>query len=277
MIGLPGAGNLISPGDYFFGIVMYGASGTVIQSNKIGTTADGTALLPGQLLGGGIFLTNSPDTLIGGIAPGTGNVIALGPWTSAYLGDNSPVAGFPWIDDGIDVQSYQADATACAGTVIEGNMIGTNAEGTVLLGNPNFGIALVDSSGITIGGTTAATANVIGGNSEGGIALLGGTVAGTTPANSDYGCSDDLIEGNLIGVNFDSGGNPIAGLGNGGPTPGLSGYTEAGILINDPTDALAAIGGQHDRRHCRGCGQHHCEQYWHGRGHQRRQCGQYPG
>ncbi len=236
MIGLPGAGNVISPGNNYDAIVAYGASGTVIQDNKIGTTADGMELLPGQGLGAGISLTNCPDTLIGGTAPGTGNVIALGPWSSGYTVDTGFVGGFPWIVDGIDILSYYANGMACAGTVIEGNLIGTDAAGDVALGNSNFGIALINSSDITIGGTAAGAGNVIAGNSEGGIALLGGTIADTGPAsNTDYGSSDDSIEGNLIGINFDSSGNPIAGLGNGGPVYPVSSQ-EAGIYISDPTD-----------------------------------------
>ena len=134
----------------------------------------------------------------------------------------------------------------CAGTVVEGNLIGTDATGTVALGNPNFGIAVVNASDITIGGTTSGAANVIAGNGEGGIAFLGGE---SPLADSygfgynDFGASDDLIEGNLIGVNFDSSGNLIPGLGNGGPTPGLTGDTEAGIVINDPADPVQTSSG----------------------------------
>ncbi len=66
--------------------------------------------------------------------------------------------------------------------------------------------------------------------------LLGGAIEYTGAAsNTDYGCSDDAIEGNLIGINFDSSGNPIAGLGNGGSLyPVVS--EEAGIFVSDPTD-----------------------------------------
>ena len=234
VIGLPGAGNLISAGNLYPAITMWGASGTVIQANKIGTTADGMSLLPGQLLGGGIFVANSPDTQIGGTAPGTGNLISTGPWSSAYLPDNTPIGGFPWIFDGIDIASEFSSNTGCAGTVVEGNLIGTDATGDAVLGNPTFGIGLIDISDITIGGTSAAAANVIAGNNEGGIAILSGPYP-YPGIISDQGSSDNLIEGNLIGINFDANGNPIAGLGNGSPIPGF-GNVEAGIYINDPAD-----------------------------------------
>ncbi len=244
IIGMPGAGNVVSGGlinNNAIGVLF--STGTVVQANRIGTTADGMAVLPGQALDGGIGIWNSVDTLIGGTEPGTGNVIALGPWQSALAAYNEPVGGFPWIGGAIGVLST-GSATASAGTLIESNLIGTNASGTAALGDPTYGIVIVNSSEVTIGGTAAGAANVIVGSGAGGIAILGGVVpAFGSAGQTDYGSSDDLIEGNLIGVNFDSNGNLIPGLGNGGPLPGLTGGTEAGILINDPTDALQTSSG----------------------------------
>ncbi len=243
VVGVPGAGNVITANVYCVGVFVLYSSGTVIQSNKIGTTADGTAVLAGQLMGNGIVLGNAPDSLVGGTTPGDGNVIALGPWSSAFVGNNTPVSGFPFDADAIDVISYGGGTNVSAGSVIEGNLIGTDVTGTVALGNPNWGIGLINVSGIQIGGTAAGAGNVIAGGGEGGIDLLGGTPTWGTPASNDFGSSDNLIEGNYIGVNFDSQGNLIAGLGNGGPLPGLSGTPEAGIYLNDPTDPLQTSSG----------------------------------
>ena len=234
VIGLPGAGNLISAANDSNPIVLSVTSGTVIQGNRIGTTADGMAVLPGQFSNDGILVENSPDTLIGGTTPGTGNLISIGSWNSAYAPFSVPVGGFNWNADGIDVVSGFDSTSNSAGTVILGNLIGTDATGLAVLGNPNFGIALVNASDVTIGGTTSGAANVIAGNSQGGIAILSGSIPTDDGDFSDLTASDNLVEGNLIGVNFDSEGSPVAGLGNGSGIEEFSGE-EAGIYINAPS------------------------------------------
>ncbi len=237
VVGLPGAGNLVSATNFNSPIDVAYSNGTVVQGNDVGTTADGMAVLPGQLVFAGIEVVDAPGTLIGGTAPGTGNLVSTGPSTSAYPTDQS-IPGFPFPAAGIVIGAYQSTTRACAGTVVEGNLIGTNATGTLALGNPTYGIALGNVSDITIGGTTAAATNVIAGNSAGGIVIVGAAdPAFGGPSNTDYGSSDNLIEGNLIGINFDSHGNPIAGLGNGGTfIPNGYAANEAGIYIYDPAD-----------------------------------------
>jgi trimeric autotransporter adhesin len=79
---------------------------------------------------------------------------------------------------------------------VEGNFIGTDANGTVDVGNKGAGIAVFpQSTSNTIGGEDPADRNLISGNDFGGVVL-----------NS----SGNLIENNLIGT--DKNGNP---LGNG--------------------------------------------------------------
>ncbi len=114
--------------------------------------------------------------------------------------------------------------------MIEGNLIGTDVTGTKVLGNPFFGVSLVNVAGVTVGGTAAGAGNVIAGASEGGIGILSGNIG-----YADLGCSNNLIEGNLVGINFDSSGNPISGLGNGDAVFPY-GNDGAGIYISDPAD-----------------------------------------
>lgn len=212
------------------------ASGTIVQANYMGTTADGLSVIPGTFADG-FQVADSPDTLIGGTTPGTGNVISYGPWTSAYTANyasNAPgdfVGGAVWAPPAIDILNISSTNMGSAGTVVEGNKLGTDVTGTVALGNPGFGIDLVDVAGITIGGTTAGAGNIIAANSQGGIGFL----SGSSPGVGDLGSSNDLVEGNFIGVNFDSLGNPIAGLGNGGMAFAYP-SEEAGIYMNDPAD-----------------------------------------
>ena len=233
VIGIPGYGNVIS-GNISTDILVYYSVGTVIQANRIGTTADGMHVIQASgaipvSYNDCVQIDDSPDTLVGGTVPGTGNLISMGPWSSSYLPYAGPLGGVLWGTNGVDVIDLST-SPGSAGTVIVGNLIGTDAAGTNVLGNPFFGVSLVDVTGVTVGGTTAGAANVIAGSSEAGIGFLSGNFG-----YADLGSSDNLIEGNLIGVNFDSNGNPIAGMGNGGAVfPDAN--QEAGIYINDPAD-----------------------------------------
>ena len=99
---------------------------------------------------------------------------------------------------------------SAAGNLVEGNFIGTDAAGDNL-GN-GTGVYVIGATGNTIGGTTAAAANIIGFSSGPAIQLLSSSTS-------------NLVEGNDIGT--DAAG---ANLGNG-----------TGVLIN-------GVRGQHDRR-----------------------------
>ncbi len=82
------------------------------------------------------------------------------------------------------------------GDVIAGNYIGTDATGTARMANGGSGIS-INASNNLIGGTTAAERNLISGNSQAGIAIVG-TI-------------QNVIEGNYIGTNVTG----TAALGNG--------------------------------------------------------------
>ena len=69
---------------------------------------------------------------------------------------------------------------------IQGNFIGTNPSGTSALGN-GTGIKIDGSSSCTIGGTTAATRNIISGNNGDGVLIVNGG-------------SNNIVQGNYIGV-----------------------------------------------------------------------------
>jgi parallel beta-helix repeat protein len=158
------SGNIIS-GNAAYGIELVGttAIGNLIEGNKIGTDITG-AIAIRNLIGLGIFGAN--DTTIGGTTPGACNVI-----------------------------SGNFDGTIIAlttDTLVEGNDIGTNELGSNTLGNSESGISIEQASGVTIGGTTPAAANVIAYNGENGIIV--GT--GSTDASID-----NAILGNSIAFN----------------------------------------------------------------------------
>ncbi|MCU0755616.1 MAG: GEVED domain-containing protein [Xanthomonadales bacterium] len=166
--------------------IFNGSNGNIIAGNYIGLAAGGSALGPaagvrGIMVGGGSI--NPPlDTRIGGSLPVERNIIS---------GQSHA---------GIDV--VDAD-----GTLIQGNWIGLNADGSGANPNRDFGILLrghANNLSVTLGtvvGTDldgiddASEGNVISGNTGGlgrGIELRG--QASTTTANN-------LIAGNRIGTN----------------------------------------------------------------------------
>ncbi len=79
--------------------------------------------------------------------------------------------------------------TAGSGNSIVGNYIGTNVAGTAQAGNNRQGILITNSTGNTIGGTSAADRNVISGNRQRGILIY------------ESAASGNQVLGNYIGTN----------------------------------------------------------------------------
>ncbi len=156
----------------------------VLQGNYIGTDVTGEVALRG---GNGVVVSGFGN-VVGGTAPGAGNLIS-GNGEFGIL-----------IRDDFDSQ---------AGAVVQGNRIGTNKEGTRALGNGTSGFGGehsggidIRSSGNTIGGLEPSAANLISGNNGSGIHLTG------------YFSANNVIEGNLIGTQAD-GISPLPNTGDG--------------------------------------------------------------
>src|SRR5205807_8110846 len=140
------------------------STGITIQGNYIGTDITGSNALPNQR---GMFVSTN-NTIIGGTAPVTGNLI------SANV-------------DGIDI------ANSSTGNLIRGNFIGTKADGISPLGNRNSGVGIfTGSSNNTVGGTTASAGNTIAFNVRGvvvdsgtGNAILGNSISSNVGVGID--------------------------------------------------------------------------------------------
>ena len=169
------------------------AATATIQGNYIGTDVTGTEPIPNAT---GMLITG-PNVVVGGSAAGAGNVIAF---CSASSGTGT---------GGIDVYGA-SDA------VIQGNFIGTDATGTLNLGNKGKGIFLEQSpNGVTIGGVGAGEGNIIAFNGSGtaggsGIVIQSGT--------------GNRIRGNRIYGNVVNG----IDLGGSGPTANDAGDGDTG-------------------------------------------------
>jgi titin len=138
----PAARNVIASGGPGGGPILIlneGGDNTVVQGNYLGTNKDGTAAIGTAQYA--ITLQVGNGVIIGGSAPSAGNLI------------NSTI-------NGINIGGV------CAGclnnTTIQGNLIGTDATGTIPLGNGSCGIDVAGntSNGI-IGGTGAGEGNII--------------------------------------------------------------------------------------------------------------------
>ena len=126
------------------GGISIGGNSNVVQGNFIGTNAAGTAAVP-QPGGVSIFEATSVDNLIGGTAPGAGNLIS---------GNDFGVS------------------SSAPGTTIQGNLIGTDVTGTQRIGNDDRGVGVFGSN-ILVGGLTPGAKNIISGNRRDGVFIRG--------------------------------------------------------------------------------------------------------
>ena len=152
-------------------LVGTGTSGNAIQGNSIGTNLAGTAAVPnpfGVLIEGG-----ATNNSVGGTAAGAGNLIS---------GNTN-----------VGVEIAQAGTT---GNVVQGNLIGTKADGTTALAN-GLGVFVTGTAANTIGGTAAGAGNVISGNTGDGVNIGGnGPLPNTVSWWKADGTAADAVGGN---------------------------------------------------------------------------------
>jgi titin len=219
--------NVIS-GNTYYGILINDTNTTnnSILGNYIGLDASGTSALPNIYSGIGIY--GGPHNItIGGANPGAGNVISGNSQYGVFISDP-------------DVY----------GVVVQGNDIGTDATGNFIVSNAYGGVGVFNGAyGVTVGGAVAGARNVISGNGGVGLYLAG------------PGCSNNLVQGNYLGVNASG----TAALGNfgvglylvngtsstmvGGTADGdgnlISGNESYGIYISDPGTSNNVVQGNY--------------------------------
>jgi parallel beta-helix repeat protein len=193
--------------------------GVLIEGNFIGTNAQGNdndQTNPKNQLdfgnaGQGIFVNQSGSVTIGGtagtvggLAPGAGNVVS---------GNHG---------SGIFFSGTSATATSM-GNVAEGNFIGVDSTGSVMIANAVAGIVLSNADSNVIGGTDAHSGNVISGNRLDGI-----LVANNARNNS--------ISGNVIGTNSSG----LKALGNSADGIFLiGGAATVGGVVSNPNSTIS--------------------------------------
>ncbi|HYY59410.1 MAG TPA: Calx-beta domain-containing protein, partial [Pyrinomonadaceae bacterium] len=181
------------------GISIEGSGGTdnTVKGNYIGTDINGTADLGNN--GSGIEISG-PANYIGGTAAGEGNVISGNSSNGIAI---TGVANF---------------------NLVQGNLIGTDKNGTAAIPNNSYGIRMIGVSNNTIGGTAAGARNLISGNAR------GMSIEGTSSTGNK-------VQGNLIGTNF----NGNAALGNSGSGVEVGGVSN--LIGGDVAGARNIISG----------------------------------
>lgn len=173
-------------------IYIDGAGSNVIEGNYIGTNRAGAAAAPNKY---GIFVTSASNT-IGGTTAAARNIIS---GSTQY---------------GVVIQGASA-----TGNKVQGNYIGTNADGNAAI--PNIQGISVNSPDTLIGGTATGARNLISGNQYEGVMLnasntkVQGNYIGTTasgqaalPNTAGVGVWGD---NNTIGGTAEGAGNVISG------------------------------------------------------------------
>ena len=163
-----GAGNTIS-GNTLSGIQVSASTGTIITGNVIGLGTDGSTVL-GNSQSGIEVSGGSTDTRIGSDADGNND-----------SAERNVISGNS--QNGVFVSG-----TTTATVTVAGNYVGTDISGTFDRGNTLDGVAISSSSGHLIGGTLAAARNVVSGNDDEGVSIIGSS-------------SSNIVSGNYLGTN----------------------------------------------------------------------------
>jgi len=256
----PGAGNVISGNGYqgiYLGNDQYSyVQGIAIQNNLIGVDATGTnALGNGEV---GVWLTASANVAANTIGPGNvisgngleGVLINSGPTANTVQGnfigtDRTGQYSVGNTNNGVRIESpgntiggtntaarniisgnaqygIYLYGSGTSNTLVQGNFIGVNTNGTSALPNALSGIGIVSAPKNTIGGTNTGALNLISGNTLAGISIISNTA------------SQNTIQGNYIGTDATG----TTAIGNGAAYTGWAG---GGVDISSAPGTL--IGG----------------------------------
>ena len=242
---------------------------SVISGNFIGLDATGTSVLPNSF--SGISVTGGTNNVIGGTTPGTANIISgnlqsgvrlsggtltlvqgnlIGVDFTGHLSrgnaadgvriecSSNVVGGDRLIGRNVISGNAQAGVSmlnaAASNNVVSGNLIGPDVSGAVALGN-HSGVAISGAPRNVIGTAAPLGGNIISGNRNSGIDVLGASSTGNRILGNRIGTDSDGV----IALPNLNPGIYLGGAANfiGGSEPGegnlISGNFNAGIFIRD--------------------------------------------
>ena len=177
VVGRAGSGNLVS-GNAERGIEIGGAEvlDTLVRANLVGTDADGAAALANGSDGVRVHDGATGTRVGGGDEADQGNLIA----------------------GHADGSGVLVEGAATGDTSIEGNRIGTAIDGDAALGNRD-GVTVSGSPDTRIGGNGSGRGNLISGNLENGLVVVGAASAGTQALGNRIGTTADGLGANANG------------------------------------------------------------------------------
>ena len=215
--------NVIS-GNAFNGIEIL-TNGNVVEGNYVGTDASGTGAIGNGQEGIGLE-ESAGENVIGGSSPGAGNVSS----GNAHCG--------VWV--------------AGSGNLVQGNYLGTDVTGTMLLGNAQDGVSVGRNSVV---GENRIIGNLAAGNGNG-VALRSSNdnvVQGNRlERNTMSGLTVTLLfaghtsTGNLLGGAGPGEGNLVSGNGQGIAVMNAAQTTIEGNLVGTDASGNAAFGNRSD-------------------------------
>ncbi len=215
----PADRNLIA-GNQRIGLFLNGASDSLVQNNYVGVDRFGTVAIPnGQK---GILISGDRASVIGNVVSGNG-------------------------EEGIRISGG-------GGHRLEGNFIGVNAAGTTAIPNGEDGIFFdAAGEGISVGGVSSESRNVISGNGGNGITnqstnsitirgnYIGTNATGTVAlANTGFGIETEAMQVTIGGITSGAS-NVISGNLAGGILAGKP-VTILGNLIGTAVDGTSPLG-----------------------------------
>jgi len=176
--------NLISGnGENGVLIIGNGTMSNTVSGNFIGTGISGTAVISNAGVGGVSIRGGASHNLVGGVNTTPG--VACSGDCNLISGNGTPGAGGGsgvWLQD-----------SGTTNNVVSGNLIGTNADGMVAMGNRFCGVSIAsDAQYNNVGGDTPEERNVISGNNHDGVWI------------SDNGADHNTVIGNYVGTNINA-------------------------------------------------------------------------
>ena len=210
----PGARNVISGNAT--GVILGLANGNRVQGNFIGTDITDTVALGNNT---GVGIGASDNNIIGGTAPGAGNVISGNTLSGVSIGNGSN------------------------GNQVEGNSIGTDETGSIDVGNGGRGVFMGPNvSNNTIGGLVPGAANIIAYNRIAGVTVVGTASTGNAILSNAIFANDPFF--GIPGLGIDLAANSSDRGGVTPNDPGEDGDTGGNNLQNFPelTSAVSTPG-----------------------------------
>ncbi|PYQ51065.1 MAG: hypothetical protein DMF78_14150, partial [Acidobacteria bacterium] len=175
------------------------ATGNVVQGNYIGTSASGSADLGNSA--SGVYIRRAPqNSVISNVVSGNDGFAGIAICGNLEFCGGGDVEGVPGVDP-----------SNAAGNVIQGNIVGRSADGSVALGNTGRGVSIDGAPNTTVGGSIPAEGNVISANSVGVVVFNPPASGNLIRMNSIYDNTGLGVDLGGDGVTFNDGGDADAG------------------------------------------------------------------